>query len=66
MFITFKEIIEYSLENCLNWAALIREGGNYYHELLEVNWVSDSMWWGRGGTGYFGLLDCGQNQGHLP
>lgn len=48
MFITFKEILEYSLENCLSLAALIREGENYYHELLEANWVSDGMWWGKG------------------
>lgn len=66
MFITFKEIIEYSLENCLSWAALIREGRNYYHELLEANWVSDGIWWGRGGHEYFGLSDYGLNKGHLP
>lgn len=65
MFITFKEILEYSLENCLSLAALIREGENYYHELLEANWVSDGMWWGRGGIGYLSLSDCGQNKGHL-
>lgn len=43
MFITFKEILEYSLENCLGLAALIREGGHYYRELLQAEWVSDGM-----------------------
>lgn len=62
MFIAFKEIIECSLDNCLSWASLMREGGNHCYESLEARWVSDGMWWGRGGFGYFGPSDCEQNE----
>lgn len=49
MFIIFKEITEYSLENGLCEAALVRKDGNHYYESLEARWVSDGIWWGREG-----------------
>lgn len=42
VFIIFKEIIEYLLENCLSCVAVI-EGSNHCYEFLEASWVSDGM-----------------------
>lgn len=63
MVIIFKEIIEFSLENCLNWATLIRKCGDHCYEFLEASWASEGMWWGNG-TSVLQIVKT--RRGYLP